>query len=774
MALAMVVTLAAPAAQASAANELGIALQTATSKDEVKTADNVAVDATVDYKYYGAPSNYMDLEPTWTSSNPEVAEVTQKGEVTGVKDGVATITIALNDGKTGSIEITVGEGEVKVTTVEPKQVSDTQVTLTFTNAPANLDDMVFYYKIGEYKVYYPYQLASYKDGVATVNSYVSFTDGVVYGFEVAGLNPEFTATIGEVYTIVPSYKSEGDDFKAYATKDTAISYKLLNAKGVDITNAVSGTVEYSFLAESETGAYWFADQSKGLVHFEEEGASATVVIKYFTGKYDEVTYEPIVGAKVNVPMVSEKVAPFSIDVLAGAVATLQKNNDDIDWKKASTIIALEDDDKASYKLVATLKSNKGKDVLTTSTEYGNFSFASTNNAKLYVAEDGTIMTNATGVTQVLVYFTAAGANTKNVVAVVPVDVRAKRAVSTMTAKDNKTAVTVSTVSPYNTDSVEVVLKDQLGADISGTVTVEAVTKAPTNCVVPTATVAGNVISITGANDNVPANAKSYTYTFAAKCSGKTVNFSVTVRRPDTSISGYKVEFSGDKDIKTTANANKYADFTLYWLSNGVKAGTKAMEAKPAKAADATVGNYYFTVTKASTDLKLTTTTIQLTNMVENTTVASPDAISVVDKSMDGKGGVGTYTVVVYQAVGTAGASASGFRQIATNSLTVEDKQDVMGSTATKVRNVVEASTVVDAVMQGFKFTYGNTAYEIKADGTSTYGNVILVPYTNSVVENGVLASGSVCFVKSVDFYIPVGGGAYVKYNVVVNDYVEVK
>jgi len=47
---------------------------------------------------------------------------------------------------------------------------------------------------------------------------------------------------------------------------------------------------------------------------------------------------------------------------------------------------------------------------------------------------------------------------------------------------------------------------------------------------------------------------------------------------------------------------------------------------------------------------------------------------------------------------------------------------------------------------------------------------------NKVEDGGLLKPGSVCFVKSVDFYVETaeGSNTYVKYKVNVNDYVEVK
>jgi len=782
MALAMVVSAMAPAATAKAA-DAGLVKQESTTW-EIIAKDELTEGESQDYKFAGAPKEWRSLGLKWTSSDPTVATVDPvTGLVKAEKAGTTTIKVAGGTYE-ASLVLTVN---AKPATVKVDQVSDTVAKLTFADPKTDISGLTFYYYVGETKIYYPCQVTSYKDGVATITSYVPFIDGWKYGFEVAGLKPEFEAVIGEVAAIVPSFKSEDQAYKAFSGKETKISYTLLNEKGIDITNAVGGTVEFSFKTESETGAFWFVDQTKGTVHFSEEGATASVVLKYLTGKYDETTYEPIVGAMNQIDITSEKVPAFALDMSKVPVANIEVGTVATDWTKVNNIIALEDDLKASHTLVVKFASNKGEVTTKDPKGYGTFSFKSTNEAKLYVAADGTIMANAVGETPVIVYFTPANTTTKTVAGVVMVDVWAKRAVSSMVPNTN--SVTVSTVAPYNTAEITFTLKDQLKADIASAITVKQITKAPmydaenkTEGADVDVDVAGNKLTITGADMNIPKNAKSYTYTFEAKCGGKTVNFYVTVRRPDATISGYVVEFDNVTDVKTTANANIYATAQLYKMSNGVKSGVVTMTNRPDKAEKAIAGDYYYTVSKGSTALGITGTTdkitIQLTNIKENTTVASGTALDLVDKNMDGKGGAGSYTVIVYQAVGEeTGKAASGFRQIASNTLVVGDTQDKMGTTATKVRNSVVASTAEEAVMNGFKFTYGNKTFEV-TDTENKYNTngVVVVANANKIDANkdGLLDAGSICFIKSVDLYVPVGGGAYIKYTVTVNDYVEIQ
>ena len=80
--------------------------------------------------------------------------------------------------------------------------------------------------------------------------------------------------------------------------------------------------------------------------------------------------------------------------------------------------------------------------------------------------------------------------------------------------------------------------------------------------------------------------------------------------------------------------------------------------------------------------------------------------------------------------------------------------------------------VEELVKESFKFKLGDTVL----DDSSDYSNIKLVVNANRVNDGGLLKPGSVCFVKSVEFYVETaeGSNTYVKYKVTVNDYVEVK
>lgn len=778
-----------------------------TSKDNTFDKYNLELGNTVDLNFYGVMNWSTSLYSTqWSSSNPAVVTVDKSGVVTPVAPGTAKVTISINNKITGKalsvipVEFTVPAAEASKE-FTARQTSDSAVTLTFDNKDITASelekDLSFYYYVGDVKIAYPIKVESVKDGVAKLSAYVTFTDGTKYGFTYGEETAEFVASIGEVASIQFSWNCDGDDYKAYAGTDTTISYKLLNAKGVDITaTAMSqsdAAVSFTLVKESENGDFWISDSSEGKIFFNAENAIAQVEIEYITGQYDQETYEPIPGPKTVATIISSKAPAYGINVAAGGTATIVKNaaaaGESIDWKKASTVIALGDDEKNDFRLVAKLTDTKGETVYTDTMdpEKGTFSFATTNNSILYIAEDGYLMTNSTGTVNVLVYFTPAGSTTSTVVAVLPVVVRPARAINSMVLDKNSDVISTESGNGFNETTFKVTLKDQLGDPIEGELEITSNLKNLPNGVVSIPVIGAvegadgeYTFTVTGSAENLPTGASGYAYSFTVKAGNLSKTFNVTVKKPTLDknnnlvISGYKIEFSGDEDLKTTDANEKMATATLYLLSNGVKAQVAELSKKEASVSNMVAGNYYYTVTKGNTTIDTAVASgsaiqIPLTDISE--TEVGGSNINVVDKS---KNGSGVYTVTIYKGIGsTTGATASALTQVSRNTLTVKDSQDAL-SYAGKSSNTFASidGNVEELVMSSFKFKLGETVL----DDTSDYANIKLVVNANKVEDGGQLKPGSVCFVKTVDFYVETaeGSNTYVKYTVKVNDYVEVK
>jgi len=799
LASALVISSAAPATGfVYAAKTFTYAYQTGGEVSKISMEKGESVDL----RFIGV-SDYRNYSRSWVSSNPEVATVDVNGVVTAISNGTAVISLRVGDGSVYTSEgvaITVGAAEV-TNEFSVRQTSDSAVTLTFKNKDITASELEknlsFYYYVNDIKISYPIRVESVKEGVAKLSSYVTFIDGTKYGFTLGEESAEFVASIGEVASIQYSWNCDGDEFKAYVDADTTISYKLLNAHGVDITaTALSqpeASVNFSLVKDSENGDFWLSDSSEGKIYFNGENAIAQVEIEYITGQYDNETYEPIPGPKTVATIISSKAPAYGINVATGAVSTLVKNSevagDSIDWNKTSTVIALGDDEKHEFRLVSKMKDTKGAFVYTDTMdpEKGTFSFATTNNAILYVSEDGSLMTNSTGTVNVLVYFTPAESTSAAVVAVVPVTVRPARAINTMTLDKKSDIISTEAGNGFNQTTFTVTLKDQLGDLIAGDIEITSNIKSLPNGVTAIPEIGAiegadgeYTFTVTASAENLPTNATGYAYTFNVKAGNLTKTFNVTVKKPakdkdnNLVISGYKIEFTGDDDLKTADANEKMANATLYLLSNGVKAQVADLSKKENSISGMKAGNYYYTVTKGGNNIEATvangsTIQIPLTDIAEQEVNGS--TINVVNKT---KNGSGVYTVTIFKGIGTtAGATASALTQVSRSTLTVKDTQDTLSYAGKSANSFASAEgNVEDLVKSCFKFKLGETVL----DDSSDYSSIKLVVKANKVSEGGMLRPGSVCFVKSVDFYVEtaLGSNTYVKHTVNVNDYVEVK
>ncbi len=83
-----------------------------TTKKTVKTGKTYKLSATV------SPDNATDKSLKWKSSNTKIAKVTQKGKVTAVKSGKATITVTAKDGSNKKATCKITVKDIKVNKVK--------------------------------------------------------------------------------------------------------------------------------------------------------------------------------------------------------------------------------------------------------------------------------------------------------------------------------------------------------------------------------------------------------------------------------------------------------------------------------------------------------------------------------------------------------------------------------------------------------------------------------------------------------------------------------
>ena len=378
MALAMVVSLVAPAGSAFAA-EAGIALQG--TKTVVDAIDVEVGGDVVDLCFLGAPADWKSTFK-WTPGDETIASVDKAGKVTGLMAGETTVTITA--GADGSYKHTVKVVVVDPTanTYEFKQVSHKQATFTFAkdvNYTANDVTLVKVFE-GGYEVNWPIETFKCEKNVVTVEPYVAFADGDEYIIKI-GAEDEgttFKTTLGAVDYIEIAYKSLDKDGKAYAKledDDEDIEVKLsvkLFSNGVNVTEAAGydlENVEFELVQTSDN-----YDIDEDILVFEKYGEVATVKATYTAADESEWS---------NVATIISEPAPryTIVSVDKWTLVDADKEDLEIDWSKSLWHSIPAFDDNMDVALVVLMTDSYGNKIVYPS-EYADCSKKINNKAVL--------------------------------------------------------------------------------------------------------------------------------------------------------------------------------------------------------------------------------------------------------------------------------------------------------------------------------------------------------------------------------------------------------
>ena len=808
MALAMVVSAMAPAGSAFAdeVKPLGIVLQdddTWTVKETYEAEVGVEV---VDFRYKGAPADYAKLNPEWNTSNPEVATVDKYGKVTTLKDGVATISITLDDGAyVGSIEVTVGKGEVDLTAFEAEMASDDTAKLTFNDTTITKADLeagltFSYYVAPDYPVTVPLveKITDKGNGVFLIEMYDGFTfqDGVVYEFGYKEFEPAyFTCIIGTVSHVELGIKDVNGYLVDVNDEGYEFTAKLYNENGKDITTTALAQgvyVEYE-VSEDEDGKYYPTGDA-GIMF--DEPATAVVKVSCFELNEDG---EPVkLVDALSYPVTAKNPDPYDITFNQAPAFTIVTDVDAVDWSKGTNSkLAVGDD---GYALLVKLADNKKNEVgtnemyykdgkATTAWDEGEFRFESTNVSRLYITDDGALMPNAKGSVNVLVYFTpdqiGEEVPVEKLVAAINLYVSAPRTVGSVSVDVSNKTLSTKAVNYSNETTVTVNVLDTLtekigveGAEVKLECTTAdtALKNGATNPYKTAKTakvVDGKVTFKLTATDGVVAAGKSQVYNFKVTVGGKSETFSITVKAPSntTEFTKYALIFSNTKiEDATTLDAVKLS-VGVAGINNGVAAAQLPI-AGPKLALDkCEVGKLYYVVSKDGTDITEKTTltasggtlyiNVTGTKSVDYapTTGATDDALTVVDLTH----GAGKYSVTIYEVAKNAKGDKY-FKQLkgAKDTYTVENKLPAADAKVTKLDPEFKGTDVTTAVQTCFQFKVGDKTFAKVAD----YDGYKIA------IDQNVVAGGDVCYVNSVTFYKLSKSGAYINCGTVtVNDYI---
>ena len=357
MALAMVVSMVTPAGAVFAADAAGIALQTAKSDAEILESDNIAVGATVDYKFYGC-ANWKTRGLKWTSSNEAVATVDQTGKITGVADGVATIDLKSADGSYAvSLKVVVGKGDMTYTY---KQISHNTAAFIFKQDVDFKKSDVSFYKVfdGGFVVEWDIESIDCDKNVAAIVSDIDFEDGDTYiikfGADDQGM--EFTTTLGDVDDIQISWKSLDKDGTAYAKRteddediEVTLEAKLLS-NGVDVTEVYNvEDVEFELVNESED-----YDLDDNILVFNKHSVVAEVRAIYEYETDDEEDKVADGTAKI----LSIPAPKYKIDVVEWTIADSSDEDLEIDWSESAQH-SVKDGDEDDHCIVLLMQDSYG-------------------------------------------------------------------------------------------------------------------------------------------------------------------------------------------------------------------------------------------------------------------------------------------------------------------------------------------------------------------------------------------------------------------------------
>ena len=106
----------------------------------------------------------------------------------------------------------------------------------------------------------------------TIETYIDFTDASTYNLTFAGVDKEFTTSIGEVARL------EITPATVTVNEETSVVVKAYNANGVDITSVKGGDITVD---DSDNTSGWYDDATKKITIFKT-GATAKIKATYHT------------------------------------------------------------------------------------------------------------------------------------------------------------------------------------------------------------------------------------------------------------------------------------------------------------------------------------------------------------------------------------------------------------------------------------------------------------------------------------------------------------
>ncbi len=790
MALAMVVTMAAPAA-ANAATKIDIYYQ---DGNTAVTEFGLSVGEEKDLKFVGAPTGWRDLEYGWEVIEGNAVTVDKvSGLVKAVSNGVAKVAFVMEGCDTAVVTVTVGT-EVKVGI---DQKSEIEFDVVFTKKVNYKEEDVTLYRVfetakGDVKVYWPIDKFTCKDNVLTIAPFVMFGDDDKYIVDVDGKEYEFTTVIPELSEIthVETYVKNPKDLMVSNDETDVENVVELGAKlwfgAMNFTKLFEDQIDVSFeLVTPEESEYIEFDEEGQIVFYAKEAATIKAIVTYDDDENGEQTMANVIPSTITPADLPE------YKVMAVEDWAVYKSGD-FNWNKKNIpagdegyqlVLKLSDSYGEYYVTHAKADPNKDNDLIAGTIDEGRFDefgyslrYYSTNTDDFLIDEfTGEIETYKK--TNAVIYV-ALHQDTdeeddvfvKNIYALqLKVD-EARKADDLILSKDKLTMVADAAEANLVTNSeIKVKMEDQYGNAWTGATNYE-ITCSNEDASEGTAfSISGDTVTINSAYLWQQAGKTSYTFTVKDTISGLKDTFSVSLKKPDwlkdEEVNEDTVDGQFGKEIvvdqykntdKLTLDAK---DVNLAWA----KGESTDSFAKKAVISFYKTSNGYNIGYHTVDDLQVVTTT----NWNESTyavgtrliAVTGPDGKLVKDGITAGAAGTwevaltkntndvitysktGKYTVRIYTVTSNDEDGANYSTQSTTFSVS-DSRVKVAFGERVAITSTESTSALAEVIKDAFTFTLGGRAWDYD---TSVIGDVVAT------------TQGDYVIIRDVTFKIPVDG-----------------
>ena len=296
-----------------------------------KTSITITVGSTETIKATIEPEDADNQNITWTSDNPEVATVNEKGKVTGVKAGKAVITVITEDGeKTATCKVTVKDKEINVTEVKLNKTQTSILvgaseTLVATVLPENATNQKVSWK-------------SSNEAVATVDA-----NGKVTGVKAGEATITVTTEDGGMTATCKVYVN---------TATVAVTGVMLNKTETTILEGSSETLVATVLPENATNrnvSWKSSDEAVATVDANGKvtgvkAGEAVITVTTEDGKKTNTCKVTVKSNTVNVKGVVLNKTSISIPIgedetLAAKVLPENATNQNVTWSCKNPEIA---------------------------------------------------------------------------------------------------------------------------------------------------------------------------------------------------------------------------------------------------------------------------------------------------------------------------------------------------------------------------------------------------------------------------------------------------